>query len=210
MKQILLLTALFLFCLGSKAQNNSLSERDGIQVTPDTLYLYFFGCSPHFDQVCITNPTDESVFINRVYAENFRIDFLLDGNNVAQTGTFIPPFDTVRFDVYATPLYGKDVYGDMIIETWDNDYHVVLFHETNVSVDEHERLVSIHPNPANDFITIQGERLGKINVYNAMGQKVDEYFTEENTLIIPTSKYSNGIYFIRANEIKEKRFVVAH
>lgn len=210
MKQIVLLTTLFMLCLGLNAQNNSLLGRDEIQVTPDTLHLYFFGCSPHFDQVCITNLTDESVFINRVYSENFRIDFLLEGNNVAQTGTIIPPFDTVRFDVYASPLYGKDVYGDMIIETWDNDYHVTLFHETNVSVDEHERLLTIYPNPANEFITIQGERLGEVNVYNAIGQKVDEYFTEENSLRIPTSKYSNGIYFIKANEIKEKRFVVAH
>lgn len=210
MKKLALITTLFMLCLGLKAQNTTLLDRGAIQVSPDTLHLYFFACTPHLERVTIANPTDELICINRVYADNFRVDFLLEGNNLAQTGTVIPPYDTLYFDVYASPVNSKDVYGDMIIETDEGDYHVVLFYETNVSVEEDEHLVSLYPNPANDLITIQGENLGKVHVYNALGQLIDEYHTEENTLNIPTAKYANGIYFIRANQIKEKRFVVAH
>lgn len=210
MKKITLLTTLFMLCLGLKAQNTSLSGRDAIQISPDTLHLYFFACSPHLERVTIANPTDELICINRVYAENFRVDFLLEGNNLAQTGTVIPPYDTLYFEVYASPVNSKDLYGDLIIETDEKDYHLVLFYETNVSVEEEEHWVSLYPNPANEYITIQGEKLGTVYVYNALGQQIDEYHTEESTLNIPTSNYANGIYFIRANQIKEKRFVVAH
>lgn len=210
MKKITLLTTLFMLCLGLKAQNTSLSGRDAIQISPDTLHLYFFACSPHLERVTIANPTDELICINRVYAENFRVDFLLEGNNLAQTGTVIPPYDTLYFEVYASPVNSKDLYGDLIIETDEKDYHLVLFYETNISVEEEEHWVSLYPNPANEYITIQGEKLGTVYVYNALGQLFDEYHTEESTLNIPTSNYANGIYFIRANQIKEKRFVVAH
>jgi hypothetical protein len=210
MKKILLFSALFMLCWGLKAQRTALLGRDAIQVTPDTLHLYFFACSPHLERVTIANPTDELICINRVYAENFRVDFLLDGNNLAQTGTVIPPYDTLYFDVYASPINSKDIYGDMIIETDESEYHVVLFYETNVSVKEEDHLVTLYPNPANEFITIQGEKLGRVHIYNSLGQLIDEYDTEESTLDIPTSKYANGIYFIKANNMKERRFVVAH
>ena len=215
MKRFVLLTALItlfmsLNVMSLSAQNANPLNRETLQVSPDTLHLYFYGCSPHLELVTIINPTDELVVINRVYSENFRVDFLLEGTDVSETGTFLYPFDTMYFEVYASPYYGKDLYGDMIIETDIGDFNVVLFHESNVAVDESDRQVTLYPNPSSDHITVNGEHLGKVIVYNALGQITDVFYTDDNTIDIPTSKYPNGVYFIQFGKQKTKRFVVAH
>ena len=210
MKRVTLVTALLLLCWGLSAQNTMAPSREGLQISPDTLHVYFFGCSPHLDLVTIVNPYDELVYIERIYAENFRIDCLLEGNNIAQTGTILLPFDTLYLEVYASPIAGKDTYGHMIIETDIGDYSLVLFYETNVSVDEQGQRITLFPNPANESITISDEQLGQISVFNATGQKINEFFTDDKTLTIPTSTYPNGVYFIKTNNRKGKSFVVAH
>lgn len=210
MKKLLLFCALLLLNWGLNAQNTDLPDQETLQVTPDTLHLYFYGCSPHLALVTVINPTDELVVINRVYAEHFRVDFLLEGVNIAETGTLLFPNDTLYFEVYASPYYGKDRYGEMIIDTDLGDFRIVLFYEDNVSVGETEQQVTLYPNPANELITVRGEKLGIVSVFNALGQKVDEFFTDEKQLIIPTSNYPNGVYFIRAVGIQEKRFIVSH
>jgi len=59
-------------------------------------------------------------------------------------------------------------------------------------------------------VTLEGENLGVISIYNALGQKVDTFFSEESQMVIPTAKYQNGIYFIRASSGKTQRLVIVH
>ena len=76
--------------------------------------------------------------------------------------------------------------------------------------EENASELTLFPNPANESVTIQGENLGEINIYNVLGQKVDTFFTEESQMVIPTANYQNGIYFIRTGNGLTQRFVVAH
>jgi len=76
------------------------------------------------------------------------------------------------------------------------------------SVDENEASITLFPNPANDFVTLKGEDLGMVRVYNALGQKVDE-FEATGELNINTAGYGNGVYVVKAGE-KAMRFVVKH
>ena len=77
------------------------------------------------------------------------------------------------------------------------------------SVDESETSATLFPNPANDFVTLDGENLGTVRVYNALGQKVDEFEANGSELRINTSDYENGVYVVKTNE-KTLRFVVKH
>ena len=80
-----------------------------------------------------------------------------------------------------------------------------------IDVKEHESAfpVEIYPNPANDFVTLSGESLGTIRVYNALGQKVEEFEANGSELNINTAGYESGVYVVKAGE-KTLRFVVRH
>lgn len=72
-----------------------------------------------------------------------------------------------------------------------------------------ENSVVLFPNPANENITLKGVRQGLVSIYNTLGQKLDEFNAEGDELIIATSKYENGIYFVKTGESVMK-FVVKH
>ena len=67
----------------------------------------------------------------------------------------------------------------------------------------------LYPNPANDFVTLKGESLGTVRVFNTLGQKMDEFEANGTELRINTAGYENGVYFVKANE-KTLKFVVKH
>ena len=64
--------------------------------------------------------------------------------------------------------------------------------------------VEIYPNPAHDVIYIEGENVGIVEMYNALGQRV---FMDENVDKIRVDSYPSGIYVIKAGNVT-KRVVV--
>lgn len=83
-------------------------------------------------------------------------------------------------------------------------------HDCTTNVEEDElNAISLFPNPANDNVTLKGENLGTVSVFNALGQKVDEFNAENTELRINTTQYENGIYFVKADG-QTLRFVVTH
>lgn len=68
----------------------------------------------------------------------------------------------------------------------------------------------VYPNPASDFVTVSGEGLSTVSVFNALGQKVDEFVGEGTQCKIATGNYENGIYFVKVNNGAAVRFVVTH
>ena len=84
-------------------------------------------------------------------------------------------------------------------------------HDCNTtSIDENNTTLTLFPNPANERVTLQGENLGVVSIYNALGQKVDTFITDESQLVIPTDKYQDGIYFIKTSNGNTQRLVITH
>ena len=77
------------------------------------------------------------------------------------------------------------------------------------SVEENAASISLFPNPANESVTLKGENLGIVRVFNVLGQKVDEFEANGSEVRINTTSYENGIYVVKANE-QTLRFVVKH
>jgi hypothetical protein len=78
-----------------------------------------------------------------------------------------------------------------------------------VGIEENVQAATLYPNPANDFVTLSGENLGKVRIYNALGQKVNEFEANGSELRINTTNYENGVYFIKSDE-NTLKFVVKH
>ena len=80
----------------------------------------------------------------------------------------------------------------------------------NDGVEENDVMLTLFPNPANESVTLQGENLGVVSLYNVLGQKIDTFIPEGAELIIPTGKYQEGIYFIRTSNGNTQRLVIVH
>ena len=114
MKKVFTLIAALVLGFNLTAQTN-----EEVIVTPDSLHLYFHGCSPHGERVSVTNHTSEDLVINRCYAENFIIEFLYEGENIAETGFIVPLGESAEFEVFATPTSKneQDIFGTIYIDT---------------------------------------------------------------------------------------------
>jgi len=83
----------------------------------------------------------------------------------------------------------------------DEDYLVIDI--TNVS--ENQNITAkIYPNPATDFINIEGINAETIQIFNSLGQLVE---TVENSQIIDVRNYPSGIYMMVINNEMKMRFV---
>lgn len=71
------------------------------------------------------------------------------------------------------------------------------------SVDEStgSETINIYPNPAHDIIYIEGENIGLVEMYNALGQRV---FKDENINKVHVSNYPSGIYVIKIGNVTKK------
>ena len=66
----------------------------------------------------------------------------------------------------------------------------------NVEAVEDEKEVAVYPNPANDFIYVQGEDIQHVVIYNSIGLKVVS--RDVNDLeSIDIADFASGIYFVR-------------
>ena len=113
----------------------------------------------------------------------------------------------------------RDIYPpslEYIIQAMDAEEYEQHDCEDGVSQNDNSA-ITVYPNPANDFVTLKSddfvtlksENLGTVRVYNALGQKVDEFEANGNELRISTAGYENGLYVVKAGE-QTLRFVVRH
>jgi len=183
-------------------------------MSTDTVYIVNEGCYTVPGEITITNMSFEAVQIMEYTSEEFTIqchegDDPYYGNDIA--GLFIAPSDSLHVYVSAYGMGENGLYmGTMRLITTIGDYEIAIIYEENVGMEESpSNLCSLFPNPANDFVTLKGESIGTVRVYNTLGQKMDEFEANGNELRISTAGYENGIYFVKAGE-QTLKFVVKH
>jgi len=68
--------------------------------------------------------------------------------------------------------------------------------------------ISIFPNPANNFVIIEGDILkSEVIIYNSFGKIVSQFFPVENVLKINLEIYSKGIYFLNIKNDKKNKTI---
>lgn len=119
--------------------------------------------------------------------------------------------DDFRFTISPRDKGGKDGVNTSIEVNHDgvSDYYDVWIDGALLTIAEINNEWRLFPNPANESVTLKGENLGLVRVYNALGQQVESIEAADNELHINTSSYLNGVYFIKVNG-STLRFVVTH
>lgn len=181
----------------------------------DVLESYrLYGCNQHdvfFMEIC-PNKGDETcqAWVDRYGVEYPTISRDGGGNDIAQAIPvgYYPTLMLIRPD---HTFSVRDIYPptlEYILDAMNGEGYGQ--YECEEAVEQNDiQSVALYPNPANDIVTLNGENLGTVRVYNAIGQKVDEYEVNGSELHINTVGYSDGVYFLKTNETT-LRFVVQH
>jgi agmatine/peptidylarginine deiminase len=107
------------------------------------------------------------------------------------------PGDTVEYYLYA-----KDESGRTEKHPYIGAADPYVFHFGGVGIEDREPLqVRVFPNPACDFVIVQGENLEEITVYNAFGQQIDHISVHgDNSVKISSSQWAAGVYILNIKD----------
>ena len=194
-------------------QQNGLQPHDctgTLTVNPQTLHIYSDGENYEPGLLTISNMTAEAVTVNAFTADPiFALHCLYEGQDVTE-GMTVAAGQTATVEVYVDVPVKETFEGKIYVNTSAGDFEVDVVYETTLGTNESNPTLTLFPNPANESATLQGENLGEISLYNALGQKVDTFFAHESQVVIPTAKYPEGIYFVKTSNGNTQRLVIAH
>lgn len=173
----------------------------------DTVYVE----AMELEWITVYNNTAEDAIITHVQSSDLMFTF--DGEELFYAHD-LPEFTIPQGESMELGLYLDEIAKYITTEEItlsgnlpDASFVAVVNHPE--STDENTTHFAVFPNPANDFVTLKGEDLGTVRVYNAIGQKVDEFKANGSELRINTTGYENGVYVVKAGETT-LRFVVRH
>ena len=93
-----------------------------------------------------------------------------------------------------------DSKGNLVVESDGKygfgEYSIIFVHGAMSVEDVTETSYNVYPNPVKDVLTISGEDMKQITVYNALGQMVKSINCNDNTVQINVSDLRNGMYFV--------------
>ena len=162
--------------------------------------------------VTVYNNTAEEATITNICDDRYELGFYIGEEPVLSCNPIeyiIPQGGTIELGIECC-VTGKSIVPDLVTITSNlPDAHFTVMVDDTWSVDENEASFTIFPNPANESVTLKGENLGTVRVYNALGQKMDEFEANDSELRINTSGYESGVYVVKTGE-KMMKFVVKH
>jgi hypothetical protein len=164
--------------------------------------------------ITVYNNTAEDATITSICDDLYWLEFTLDGQELFSCHFplefTIPQGGSVELGILCEVVGKRAVVPDLVTITSNlPDAHFTVMVDDTWSVDENETSATLFPNPANDFVTLKGENLGTVRIYNALGQKMDEFEANDSEIRINTTGYENGVYFVKTDE-KAMKFVVKH
>ena len=210
----------------------------GFDMTPSfqhtgTWYNYLTGETYQVNDVNQTiyyNPGDFYVFTDVQKNRPFvNITFNVknsDGNNIENANVNITGYAERNTDAsgntdfvyksnssinYTVTANGyQSVSGNLSISYDDINENVILQSSSNIKSNKAVD-ISIYPNPAKDYITIQSNDLFKISVFDITGKKVKEVNMRDNNTTINISNLKSGIYTVKLQNKKtvyDKKIII--
>ena len=164
--------------------------------------------------ITIYNNTAENATVTGICDELHMLEFINPetqesfGCNGA-TSFSIPQGGSVELG-FQCCVTGRSIVPDVVTVTSNlPDAQFVAMVDNTWSVGDNNQTVTLFPNPANESVTLKGENLDMVRIFNVVGQKVEEFEANGNELRINTTGYENGVYFVKAGE-QMLKFVVRH
>ena len=136
-----------------------------------------------------------------------------NGTKLHRTKVKVPNNECIKFIIYdeagnginngAGEGYYKitDSKGNVIVEgdgKFEKEVHYTIStKEGYASVEEMtNETYKVYPNPVKDVLTIEGENIEQVNVYNTMGQLVKTVNCNDNTVNVNVNDLQNGMYIV--------------
>jgi ELWxxDGT repeat protein len=69
------------------------------------------------------------------------------------------------------------------------------------------KALSVYPNPAANYVTVQNENNTPVQLLNTQGQIIGNYFSTNSIVTINTTEFANGLYFVKAGNAVTKVIV---
>ena len=192
---------------------NTVVYEETLTFDTDTLWI---SQDQNFTSLTIYNNTAEpEIHLNKITIDTIMpwFYFIYDDQQIALDEEIDIPIaqgDSIQIEVWWN-IFNKEMYYPVL--SFENTLETVslvtaLWWTDNTQETENSSIL-LFPNPANESLTLKGDYLGAVSVYNALGQKLDE-FRANHELSINTSSYEDGIYVIKTENGTVSRFVVKH
>ncbi|MBI3239452.1 MAG: T9SS type A sorting domain-containing protein [Flavobacteriia bacterium] len=96
-------------------------------------------------------------------------------------------------------------------EFWVDDLSFVTASAAGLEDLDHGPVLSLYPNPSDNYLTVTSTQNTTVYVFNTLGEIIDsQSIIAGSNHIIATSAYSNGVYFLKAENSLLERFIVRH
>jgi hypothetical protein len=107
--------------------------------------------------------------------------------------------ESVEVEVYSDFAYKGDRDSELYIISSLGEQIVPIIDNYTVGLEENNALkVELYPNPVNNVLTVKGDNIVKVAIFNALGQEI---VTVENRNEIDVTSLSNGLYFVRVTDV---------
>ena len=172
--------------LGNKTYDDDLTVSvtikalSGASLITDSLLVYFR----------INQGEWHAAALNHVSGDEYAFSFT-SVNTVFENG------DSIQYYIYAKDASGRCEKHPYIGAA---DPHVFVM--DGVGVNNYDPLhVRVYPNPATDFVLIQGENLSEVTVFDMMGRQIEYHsLSGHNIEKISCQQWDNGVYFLHIRD----------
>lgn len=179
--------------LGSKTPEDDLTVSvtikalSGASLITDSLLIYYR----------INNGEWQATALNHVSGNEYAFSF-------ASVNTVFENGDSIQYYIYAKDASGRCEKHPYIGAA---DPHVFVMN--GVGVNDYEPLhVRVYPNPATDFVLIQGENLADVTVFDMTGRQIDFFTLSGNEVEkISCGQWNNGVYFLHIRDNQNRTVV---
>ena len=180
------------------------------------LYLKHF---PLLGEVSLSDPLNISVTVKALSGANLITDSLLVYFRINHGDWNWYPLQNISDDEYAFTftainylyqpgdtveyyLYAKDESGRTEKYPYIGAADPFMFHFGGVGIEDRKPLqVRVWPNPASDFVIVQGENIENIVIYNTFGQLIDYVSVSgENNVKISCGQWAKGVYILNIQD----------
>ena len=107
--------------------------------------------------------------------------------------------ESVEVEVYSDFAYKGNRDSELYIISSLGEQIVPIIDNYTVGLEENNALnVELYPNPVNNVLTVKGDNIVKVAIFNALGQEI---VTVENRNEIDVTSLNNGLYFVRVTDV---------
>ena len=174
----------------------TIGEHAETALTLNPTELVFEDENEGVEMLTITNNTANDVVINSI---SVKYDLFYHVEHDFTLPYTLTIGESVEVEVYSDFAYKGNRDSELYIISSLGEQIVPIIDNYTVGLEENNALnVELYPNPVNNVLTVKGDSIVKVAIFNALGQEV---VAVENRNEIDVTSLNNGLYFVRVTDV---------